>query len=710
MTFPRLVADCTHRRHLNVDDAALRAALFNPRVAAQMPGGPRAHPMATYPSTPKGIEPITRFDIPFGSVVIGRGESGDEWVEYVWDGAYLQTARREDLFRRTAAQFADFRHTAIALPHVRHDARGEPNGLAYQMVAADNAKWRSVEQFAKHHDGTILNVYLVDVLRRLCDAAHAVHRFLLMSGGGHEHLTGHGMLLPLSVMVRDDFNVRIGGLGLASAIHRTEPTLLADFVQVRGQSSYLAPEVRLEQGAHPCRPVADVYSIGALLFLAASNKDPQRATHSLRELNLHVSELVEQIARRCLDPSPSGRLDGPQAIIRALDAGSLAGEEVLPKNIPFARSEAMLSGKVSSTDSDSDAAEAGAQGTPKGGATALQRGHFEMPPLDPQVLLRAALPEAPAERASTTPEEPPARLIAAGPFLQGSLRGDHDERPMRVAYLHAYYLATVPVTVEQFAKFLEANDNADEEFMIEGPTSLLQRKLLRRGWTYASEVARCPVNAVTWDGAAAYARWLAGKTGHAWRLPTEAEWERATQGAWAGRRRIYPWGDDHPTPLVACYMRRWERKGVGTIDSVDAKPKSASPWGIQQMGGGVWEWCADHYDHQAYRAGDEIDPHGPEKGYMRVARGGGWLSGPHDLRCTRRRGLQPAPDQAETVGFRLALSIPENWTHSVPAPDLTDGPATAQDDESGDESHGTEQAPAQENNGDALSDPTIRLE
>jgi formylglycine-generating enzyme required for sulfatase activity len=656
--------------------------------------------MASYPSAPKGIEPITRFDIPFGSVVIGRGPQGDEWVEYVWDGPYLLTARREDLFRRAAATFADFRHPALALPHVRHDPTGEPDGLAYQMVAADNARWRSLEQFARHHDGTILNVYLVDLLRRVCDAAHAVHRFLLL-GRGEPHLAGHGMLLPLNVMVRDDFAIRIGGLGLAAAIHRTDPTLLSDFAQVRGQSSYLAPEVRLERGAHPCRAAADVYSLGGLLFLVATNKDPLRATHSMRELNLHVSDLVEQIVRRCLDPTPSGRPDGSQAIIRALDMGSLAGEDVLPRNIPFARSEAMMSGDLTTAD---PAEEGGSgRGAPVGGATTLHRGHFELPPLDPRVLLRAALAETPTERAATLPEEPSARLVAAGPFLQGSLRGDHDERPMRVAYLHAYYLATHSITVEQFVRFLEANDNAAQEFMVERATSLIQRRMLRRGWTHAPEVARSPVNAVTWEGATAYARWLAAKTGHAWRLPTEAEWERATQGAWGVRRRIYPWGDDHPTPLVACYMRHWEHKGVGTIDSAYEKPKSASPWGILQMAGGVWEWCADYYDHQAYRSGDEVDPHGPEKGYLRVARGGGWLSGPHDLRCTRRRGLPPSPDQAETVGFRLALSLPENWTHAVPAPDLAP-PPTSEPEERQPETDDTARRPQEED--DALSDTT----
>ena len=141
----------------------------------------------------------------------------------------------------------------------------------------------------------------------------------------------------------------------------------------------------------------------------------------------------------------------------------------------------------------------------------------------------------------------------------------------------------------------------------------------------------------------AYAAW-AGL-----RLPTEAEWEKAAAGP-TGRK--HPWGTERPSAARANYGRRFR----GTTP-VDAHPAGATPRGVHDLVGNVWEWCADVDEPDFYRHGPDIDPRnlrGPEDPTPRVVRGGSWLfDDPRALRCTSRRSF--APDRrAEDLGFRCA--------------------------------------------------------
>jgi len=157
---------------------------------------------------------------------------------------------------------------------------------------------------------------------------------------------------------------------------------------------------------------------------------------------------------------------------------------------------------------------------------------------------------------------------------------------------------------------------------------------------------------VSWYEAAAYCGWLTAELddGHTYRLPTEAEWERAARGSQGHR---YPWGDEW----------REERcnsveAGLGATSPVGLFPRGAAEGGIHDMVGNVWEWCRDWYGADYYaRSQDARNPTGPKRGSGRVLRGGSWYnSGPSRCRCGVRNWNAPW-SRVGGMGFRCVRTL-----------------------------------------------------
>jgi formylglycine-generating enzyme required for sulfatase activity len=252
--------------------------------------------------------------------------------------------------------------------------------------------------------------------------------------------------------------------------------------------------------------------------------------------------------------------------------------------------------------------------------------------------------------------------IRPGTFTMGSPGNEEghaaNEGPRRQATItRTYYLGACPVTKGQFAAFVkETGYKTDAEKDGQGGWgyNAATRKYEGRdpmySWRYTGweQTDNHPVVNVTWNDATEFCKWLSKKEGRVYELPTEAEWEFACR---AGTTTAYSFGDD-PKQLgdYAWYS-----------DNSDGRPhavggKKPNPWGLYDLHGNVFQWCADWYGDK-YESGPVKDPKGPAAGKTRVVRGGSWNGGPNDCRSANRVGDNPGDSTGDT-GFRAALRPP----------------------------------------------------
>jgi formylglycine-generating enzyme required for sulfatase activity len=233
--------------------------------------------------------------------------------------------------------------------------------------------------------------------------------------------------------------------------------------------------------------------------------------------------------------------------------------------------------------------------------------------------------------------------VPGGSFVMGSskTRGEpgydpeaaNDETPAHPVQLSGFWMGVYPVTNEQYARFIAETGR-------QAPPSFSDRRF--------NDHAQ-PVVTVSWDDAAAFARWLTGKrAGLAARLPTEAEWEYAARGT-DGRR--YPWGNERPDAARATFGLPGNS---GRPAIVDHTPGGMSPFGVHELAGNVWEWCLDTWTGSYVEIAGSIDPchQGDTHGGSRVVRGGSWSSTAGLLRSASRVRNHPV-GQSQSLGFRV---------------------------------------------------------
>ncbi len=215
--------------------------------------------------------------------------------------------------------------------------------------------------------------------------------------------------------------------------------------------------------------------------------------------------------------------------------------------------------------------------------------------------------------------------IPAGTFQMGG-NGEYDGKPVHSVTLSGFWMYKTPVTVAQFRTYDAANG------------SKYDWTKNKPDWGWLDEH---PMVNVSWTEASAYAQW-AGVV-----LPTEAQWEYAARGGFAGKN--YPWGDDWDGSKCANSVKPNDLKGTKAVKSY-----AENGWGLYDMAGNVWQWCADWYDKAYYQtaAASQTDPRGASSGTFRVLRGGSWGGDSETyFRCADRDYYIP-DDWNGIIGFR----------------------------------------------------------
>ena len=268
-------------------------------------------------------------------------------------------------------------------------------------------------------------------------------------------------------------------------------------------------------------------------------------------------------------------------------------------------------------------------------------------------------------------------FVPGGAFVMGGDPRANDAVPERTVHVDDFAIAELPVTMREYCTFLDElavrdpalaakrapQDSRGSEGMVvergeDGrfrPSAILiEWEAARRFPAEEGHLWRLPVILVDWFDAIAYARWASERDGVEYRLPTEAEWEKAARGV---DGRAFPWGDEFDATF--CKMRE-SRPWVHQPEPVGSFPSDVSPYGVRDVAGGVREWMGDYLgvaSAAAFLAEPEPPP-GTARGdaTMRQVRSGAWNTDAQWCRVASRGGVT-ATTRGMALGFRLAKSL-----------------------------------------------------
>ena len=245
-------------------------------------------------------------------------------------------------------------------------------------------------------------------------------------------------------------------------------------------------------------------------------------------------------------------------------------------------------------------------------------------------------------------------LISEGVFVMGSHKslleldpGDlfntdrhalGPENPAHQVRLDSFFIDMYEVTNADFMKYTKSTQTRKPRFW-DDPDFNNPRQ---------------PVVGISWKEAQAYCKWRDG------RLPTEAEWEKASRGK---RSVIYPWGNEPPDSTKLNYDE--ENRKTTSVGSYEA---GKSDYGVYDLSGNVSEWVYDWHLAEFYLFSSKANPLGPEKGQYKVIRGGNWRNNASDVNLTYRNATVPSV-RNRTVGFRCAQSAGATPPGAYPTPE-----------------------------------------
>jgi eukaryotic-like serine/threonine-protein kinase len=485
---------------------------------------------------------------------------------------------------------------------------------------------------------------VLEIYRQVCHGLAAAHR----AGIVHRDLKPENLFLADGRRAGERWCVKILDFGIAKLLAGS-----AHSTASLGTPMWMAPE-QATRGAG-VSPATDIWSMGLIVFDALTGYAYWRSVHDetataaalLTEILVHDLEPASTRAKeygvsvpagfdawfaKCVTRDPTARFQDVDVAYRELSA-VLRDAEISVADTAVAPIVARSQGTVdvfANTNATVPTAKprrtwlAGVAAliVVGGAALALRARKHETP-----VVAAPSAPAPPTMSVSTSASTPPQEhddhagmvRISGGTFSMGSNDGPLDEQPIHDASVAGFMLDVNLVTVAQYQKCVDSGKCT--------PAGTRARCNAKAGR------ADHPINCVTFAQARAYCSAL-GK-----RLPTEEEWELAARGR---ARRKYPWGDKPPSSTLLCWNKTAKDD---TTCPVGAFPSGATPEGVFDMAGNLWEWTATSYCTYANPACNEE---------RKVTRGGAFVSSdPVIVRASTRMGQEPTIAGA-SIGFRCA--------------------------------------------------------
>lgn len=597
---------------------------------------------------------------------LGKGGFGSVWEAQSSDGHFValkvlnpQVLENEKVVRK-------FFHEAMILAKLDH-----PNICRLLEFFPDGNNYCIVMEYVK---GTELKKLMQQQKKLPYDLAFKIAKQSL-EGFEYAHKSGilHRDIKPANIMVDKHGDSKIMDFGIAkmstAASHDTAASMLSIF--------YVPPE-RLDK-SREIDVRSDIYSLGLVFYEMFAGRRPFSATETAQVMFCHLNEIPEppskfdadipphisQAIVKSLEKDPDDRFDDFKAFSNALggldkeiddDTYTVDLEEgtILVDGAPIppaapavaAKKKApmgMIAGIVGAL------IIAGAVGgyfatRPKvdnGKGPETTSTTVKDTDTKPGVLNAKGFSEIKhAQDASTMV------IIPAGEFTMGSDKYSA-EKPVQKIFLDQYAIDKYLVTNEQFQKFVDTSGYVtDAEKEGAGMVRIGRRwkKIPGTNWkmpdgfTAIEGREKHPVSQVSYNDALAYCKW-AGKD-----LPTEAQWEKAARGP---EGTEYPWGDSEPDNTMANFDNI-----VGTTTPVDNFDKGQSFYGLNDMGGNVYQWIKDWYGTGSR---ETKNPTGPASGKEHIIKGGSFVEGMESLRSANRDRYEPNYSSF-LFGFRCAKS------------------------------------------------------
>jgi eukaryotic-like serine/threonine-protein kinase len=599
---------------------------------------------------------------------------------------------REGMSNKTAERFLREARAAVMVDH--------PNAIKVTDFGRSGEMLYLVMEFIQGYsvanlirkEGSLSPTLTAKIMVQICAALDAAH----------SHNIIHRDLKPENIMIKQNdpgqMIVKVLDFGLAkfrSSENWSKSLTSADTVV--GTLSYMSPEQCRGDEVIDLR--SDIYSLGVVAFEMLTGKLPFvtarptgllskhmfEAPPRLRSILPGIPEEVERAVLRALEKKPEARYSSAGEF--AAELSRAAQGTLSPKQsneqlrLPLSVSEEEMKAGITqqaglptaqsiSYETKTASGESRVSGTQSG---KIESAKIEQPETRQQEVSPAAQTgtitrrrrsplyiglavamlailaggyyalnmigqKGPAQAGSqkTDPAASGMLLIEGGWLKMGSLEGYDYEQPVHDVYVDSFYIDETEVTNEKFEKFVLATGHKTDAENLGNE---------KNSWRAFSTPDRRnhPVVLVSWNDAAAYAKW-AGK-----RLPTEAEWEYAARGGLIGKK--YPWGDD-PPPRKANFGRG---RRVQTPPTEPVKSYEPNGYGLYDMAGNVSEWCQDWYDPKYYSSSPERNPSGPSTGQARVYRGGSWYTDFNQMRIAGRLSESQTGYEYDR-GFRCAKS------------------------------------------------------